>query len=214
MRIRLRSRRGSIGLEAVMIVPVAVMMILVARFVSEAMVSRQETAVYIRAATVNAAAVAGGYTGGLATAQMVRNCRSDRAPFSDQADVSQGQFAYCLWRNAEEGVTERNRFWRRVEEGARPWPDIIRDYKPANPSRSERDVTGRIQSTMQFQRPDFLQRQGGTAVQHQYLVPTTRVWDHKKRPLKQASDRVIYRELRSNGKTHKLFPNVFPSRNN
>lgn len=213
MRIRLRSRRGSIGLEAVMIVPVAIMMIFVARFVTEAMVSRQETAVYIRASTVNSAALAGGYTGGMATVQMLRGCRSDKEPFTDKAEVSQGSLAFCYWRNAEEGVPNNMRFWRRAEEGVRPWSKLIRDYKPSNPGQSERDVVGRIQSSMQFQRPDFLQRQGSGTVQHQYLSPTTQVWDHKKRPLKQASDRVIYQELRRNGKTHKLFPNVFPSWN-
>lgn len=209
MRIKFKNRRGSIGLEAVMIVPAALMMIFVARFVSEGMLTRQETSVYIRSSTVNAAVSSAAYTGSTATVMLYRGCKADREPFSDQSQLNQAVYASCFWRPAEQGVDSSDKFWKRSETGANPWSKLIRDVKPTSP---ERDVHGRIFATMQFERPDFLQRQGGAQVQHQYLAPTTKIWNHEKRPLKQASDKVIYQELRREN-THKLFPRVFPSWN-
>lgn len=195
-----------------MIVPAAIMMIFVARFVMEAMITRQETAVYIRSSSVSAAAASASYEGYLATANMLRSCKADKDPFSDQPQLTQQVQALCLWRNAEQGVPSNQRFWQRSWDGAKAWQNLIRDVKPRSLQNAERDVHGRVLSSMQFQRPDFLQRQGRGVVAHEYLVPTSKVWDHKKRPFKQASDKVIFQELKRKP-TYKLFPNVFPSWN-
>ncbi len=210
MRIELKSRRGSIGLEAAMMVPATIMMIYVARFVMEAMITQQETAVYMRSSTVNAAVSASSYSGLIGQIMIARGCKSDREPFNDQSQLSQAIKVSCSEQDAESGVPGRLKFWKRPEDGAAPWKKLLRDVKP---SRQISDVRGVvIFSTMQFQRPDFLQRQGSGQSGHTYLVPKPKVWDHKKRPLKQASDKVIYQELRTEN-THKLFPNVFPSWN-
>lgn len=193
-----------------MIVPALLMMIYVARFVMEAMITQQETAVYMRSSTVNAAVSASSYNGIFGKLKITQGCKANKEPFNDQPQLAQSIKVSCFEQDAESGVPGQLKFWNRAEDGATPWKALLRDVKP---TQQMQDVRGTVlSSTMQFQRPAFLQRQGAGQSGHTYLAPKIQVWDHKKRPLKQATDRVIYEELRKKD-THKLFPNVFPSWN-
>ncbi len=209
MRIRCRNRRGSIGLEAIMLVPVATMMIFVARYVSEATVSRQEIAVHLRSATENAAGASAAFVGQRARPAVMANCRADKTAFFDNANVAQSGQASCVLHYAERDVPRKDRFWVRADDGAQPWPAINRDFAPIIHIYDVKSKV--INGSMRFRGSNFLQRQGEVEIFHQYITPRMNVWDHKKAPLKKASDPQIWKELKRRP-TYKLFPNVFPGK--
>lgn len=201
MRIKFNTRRrGSLGLEAVAIVPFALMMILLSRFVLEAMLTRQEVAVYTRGSTVSAAF-------GDSTQPTV--CTFDDTPFSSRSSVSQTYDVTCRKRDSETGIRSSKKFFVALRDGAQPWPEILRDVDRREPIM---DMQGDGDGSVTFDRPQFLSTRGGQGSAKNYLSPMDEVFDHSEDPYKKAHDPVAWAELKKR-KTYKLFPDVFPSRN-
>lgn len=201
MRINLtKRRRGSLALEAVAIVPFVVMVILLSRFILEATLTRHEVAVFTRGSVASAAS---------AKSASPLSCTFDKAAFSGRTGVTQSASVICTQRDGERGLSREKPFFRALRDGASAWADIVRDVEQTDPIH---DMMGRGNGSLTFTRPDFLSQRGSPASAKVFLLPQDVLWDHEKSPWKEGHDQVIWQEL-DNGKTNKLFPNVFPSRN-
>lgn len=201
MRINLfKRRRGSLGMEAVAIVPFAVIMILMSRFILEAMLTRQEVAVYTRGSTVSAAH---------SDKPADMSCEFDETPFSSRTNVSQTASVDCAERDGERGLQSAPEFFEAMRNGARPWPGILRDVDRKEPIM---DMKGDGDGSMTFDRPDFLSTRGGQGSTNSFMSPQDELFDHSDDPYTAAHDPVVWAEL-NKSQTYKLFPDVFPSRN-
>jgi len=202
MRINLfRRRKGSLGLEAVAIVPFAIMMILLSRFILEAMLTRHEVAIYTRGSTASAAAAK-------TTSSM--NCDFDKTAFTSRSGVTQSATISCKMQDGEAGLQKVDPFFDALQDGAAAWPEILRDVDQGDPIN---DILGNGNGSMAFDRPAFLETRDSGASKQAYLLPQDELWDHNDDPWKAAHDPVDWDEL-SKKNTYKLFPRVFPSRNN
>lgn len=200
MRINLfHRRRGSLGLEAVAIIPFAIMMILLSRFILEAMLTRHEVAVYTRGSTSSAAA---------SKSTSPLDCTFDTTAFGARAGVTQSASVSCTTRDGERGLSSEQPFFDALRDGASAWTEILRDVDNGDPIN---DILGQGEGSMAFERPDFLSNRGTQGTEKAYLVPQDELWGHADDPWKAAHDPVIWDEL-SQQPTHELFPNVFPSR--
>lgn len=195
--MRIKVRRGSVSIETVAIVPVAVTLLLLGRFILEAGLTRHELAVYTRTATANAADAA---------STSFLHCEADRDPFAARQTVTQTASVKCSRPNGERGLNREQPFFQALEKGARPFPRILRDVKKGNETR---DMRGDGDGRMAFDRPDFLNRQGEITPTAAYQIPQDRLWSAADRPWTRAHDPVLWEELRRRG-THRLFPNLFP----
>jgi hypothetical protein len=194
----LRRRRGALSLEAVMLIPVAMIVLLTARYIAEGMVTRQEVAVYTRASTMNAA-----------TSALPRlvSCTADRSDIGQKPGVTQTVSATCASYPAERGLRRERGFFDALREGARPSPRILQDIL-----RNQRieDVRGDGTGSFLMTKPDFLTQSGAVTSRQVYITPEMRFWDHRTQPYANGHDRAIWQELRQQG-THELFPRVFPA---
>jgi hypothetical protein len=200
MRIDLtRTRRGEIAMEAMLILPVAIIIILLSQFILEGMLVRQEVGVYTRSGTAAAA---------LAESILPIYCTSDRDPFSERPAVTQFGLVICLERAAEGGLQTQREFWPAVRQGSNPYPRMMRDvYQDDRVMDMSGDGTG----TSTFTRPRFLADIGLVNTTGQALFPQQTLWTHEDEPLKSSYDPVMWDALREQG-TWRLFPNVFPAR--
>jgi hypothetical protein len=196
-----RTRRGSLGLEVVLIIPFAVMFILLGRFVLEAVLTRHEVAVFTRGSAVRAAQAAEETLLWLA-------CTHDREPFTSRAGISQSVKVDCRLRDGERGLQRERPFFRTMRNAAGAWPDILRDVDPGGPIR---DVLSEGTGSMQFDRPPFLATRGSQDTEQRFMLPQDDVWDHGESPWSAGYDPVIWDELSRHG-TYRLFPNLFPAR--
>lgn len=202
MRIDLfRRRKGSLGLEAVAIVPFAIMMILLSRFILEAMLTRHEVAIYTRGSTASAAA---------AKSTSPASCGFDKTAFTSRPGVTQSATISCKMQDGEAGLRKERPYFEALRDGASPWPEILRDVDKGDPIN---DILGNGNGNMAFDRPAFLEKRGSEESKQVYLLPQDELWDHNDEPWKAAHDPVNWDEL-SKKNTYKLFPRVFPSRNN
>jgi hypothetical protein len=200
MRIDLtRSRRGEIGMEAMLILPVAIIIVLLARLILEGMLVRQEVGVFTRSGTAAAA---------VAESTLPIFCTSDRDPFSERPAVNQTAFIICQERRAEGGLQTQNAFWPAVRQGSNPYPRMMRDvYQDEDLMDYAGDGTG----TTTFSRPEYLSRIGLMTTSGAALFPGMELWTHADEPLRSAHDPVLWDALREQG-TWRLFPEVFPAR--
>lgn len=197
--MRIKVRRGSVSLEVVMIIPVAVTFLLIARYVLEAGLTRHEVAVYTRTATANAAD---------AVSSSVLYCDADRAPFSGSGAARRTAAVSCSRPDGERGLQRERPFFDALKKGANSFPRITRDVERGNELR---DIQGEGNGSMSFDRPDFLNRQGGVKTQASYRIPQDALWSAADAPWTKAHDPVLWDELRRRG-THRLVPNLFPGR--
>lgn len=192
-------RRGSLSLESAMIVPVALVMILLGRFVLEASLARQEVSVFTRMGTHTAAA---------AKSTSRTSCISDLSAFSGRTDVTQTADLTCNRRDAETGLSTERPFWDAVERGATPWRAILADVKPNGPVF---DITGDGTGTTDLSGSAFLERRQTVDSTYTFIAAQNIRWDDDEQPMQRGHDQAIWKELRQRG-TYRLFPNVFPSR--
>lgn len=190
-------RRGSVSIETVTVIPVAVTLLLLGRFILEAGLTRHELAVYTRTATANAAD---------ATSTSFFHCEADRDPFTSRETVTQTASVECSQPNGEKGLSREQPFMRAMKKGARPFPKITRDVERNNETR---DMRGNGDGSMTFDRPDFLARQGTVSPTAVYQIPQDELWSAADQPWTKAHDPVLWQELRRRG-THRLVPNLFP----
>jgi len=200
MRIDLAARRrGEIGIEAMLILPVVIILVLLSRFILEGMLVRQEVGVYTRSATAAAAA---------AESILPIYCTSDRDPFSERPAVTQTALIVCQERAAEGGLTSQREFWPAVRQGSAPYPRMMRDVYQDD---RVMDMAGDGSGTSTFTRPRFLADIGLLNTTGTALFPQLTLWTHEDEPLRSSYDPVLWDALREQG-TWRLFPNVFPAR--
>lgn len=190
------SRRGSVTIEVLMIVPIAIIIILLARFILEGSLNRQEVSVYARGSAI---------TAGMASSANMFSCRFNDEAFDGRAAVDQNATVQCSRRNAETGLSREQPMWDEVENGATSWDRILRDVKP---SQSPNDVIARANSVMTLTSPAFLAQQNPTDADQVYLAPEDVLWAHDEDPLDDGHDVVIWEELCLEA-TYQLFPNIF-----
>lgn len=201
MRIDLTlRRRGSLSLEAVMLIPVAIIIILASRYIVEGMLTRQEVAVFARASTVSAAS---------STLPRFMSCDADRSKFGAKAGISQTASVTCSNHRAEGGLKQERPFFDALRDGARPWPQILRDV---DQRKTIQDVKGSGDGSFLMTKPAFLQKEGAVMSKQAYLTPEMKFWDHRTKPYSAGHDRAIWQTL-SQRNTSRLFPNLFPARN-
>ncbi len=187
-------RRASVAIEAVMILPVVLAIILLTRFILESSLNRQEVAVYVRGTTVAA---------GAAKSISSNACKFDATPFSGRSQADQSVTQTCNWRTAENGLSDP--FWDAVSDGASAWRGIISDVEPRSPLQ---DVRAEATGTATFTRTDFLNGAGAQTNKQVYLSPQNVLWTHSETNFDTAHNDAIWQELNPQ-KTGRLFPNVF-----
>lgn len=181
-----------------MVLPVAVAMILLTRFILEASVNRQEVAVFARGSAVSAAT---------AGSTLIRDCDFDRQDFAADGDVRQSPEVRCARRDAERGLSREDPVWDAMEDAARPWDEILRDVRPR---QGPRDFVATANATLTFEGAGFLASQDPAAGRDRALAPERAFWTHGEGRFDEGHDRVIWDELCKSG-AHWLFPNVFPN---
>ena len=192
-------RRGSVHMEAVMVIPIVLVMILLGRYIYEGSINRQETAVFARGATVAAAAARSTFLA----------CDFERGQFIDLTEVGQAAQVGCRRQNAERGLSRERPIWDEVEDGAAAWRTILRDVKP---SRSPSVIVGTAQVDLTITNSNMLAGQDTPQGRQSYLAPERTLWSHDERQFQHGHDRVIWDEIcRGRGATYALFPNVFPN---
>lgn len=191
-------RRGSVAIETLMIIPIAVIMILLARFILEGSLNRQEVSVYARGSAISA---------GLANSTNMFRCRFNDDAFDGRASVTQAATVRCDRRDAETGLSQEQPMWDEVEDGAAPWDEILRDVKP---TQSPRDMVASANGVLTLTSPAFLAQQNPTDADQVYLAPEAVLWAHDEDQLAEGHDVVIWEELCLQA-TYQLFPNVFPN---
>jgi len=202
IRRPLKRRRGEIGMEAMLILPAAIVVILLARLIMEGMLIRQEVSVYTRAATASAAQ---------AESALPQYCTADHDAFAARpASVTQTGTVFCRNRDAEQGLTTQRPFWDAVRQGAQPWRRILRDIEV---DEEVKDMQGDGTGTTAFTGPAFLAQVGVMSTSAAALYPQQYLWTHEDEPLRSSYDPVIWDALREQG-TWQLFPEVFPARDN
>lgn len=193
----MRTRRGSVTIEGVMIIPVALVLLLMGRFLLEASLNRQETAVYARGSATAAA-----------VAVRTSACRFDEDAFTGRPSVEQTGSVRCNRRDAERGLSQEEPIWDALDEAAEAWPEILRDVRPRT---GPRDIVSTAEYTMTLTAPAYLADQAPVLAEQSHLAPERVYWDHGEDDLDEGHDRVIWEELCREA-TWQLFPNVFPSR--
>ena len=181
-----------------MILPVAIVMILLARMILEASLNRQEVAVFARGSAVTAA---------LSEDPRRQTCDFERSHFDGRTSVNQTPFVTCSNPDSEDNLSREERMWDAVERGAEPWPEILRDVRP---TESPRDVTADANANMVLTSPAYLSLQDGVTSGQRYVATRDLVWDHDEENMAEAHDAVIWEELCKEA-TYQLFPNVFPN---
>ncbi len=197
MRIDLdKRRRGSLGMEALMILPFAIIMILLGRFIFESAMTRHEVAVHVRGSAVAAAA-----------AETIVNCRHESS-FIERNDVEKSKLVGCLPRDGERGLQQEKKIMRAMEDSASAWRQIMRDIRGEGPFNDYRSAGA---GSTAFKDPEFLENKGTVHNFSQHMVTTDEVFDHGGKPWDPAHDPVVWDELRKKG-SYRLFPRLFPSR--
>lgn len=186
-------------MEAMLVLPVALVVILLARLILEGMLVRQEVAVFTRSATASAAA---------AESTAMQYCTADRAPFAERPDVTQTATVQCRERDAEQGLETQATFWDAIRRGARPFARILRDVDQTD---EVMDMEGDGDGSTTFASPQFLSRIGLMSTTGAALFPQGTLWTHEDEPMRSSYDPVIWNALREQG-TWRLFPEVFPAR--
>ena len=182
-----------------MILPVAIVMILLARFLLEAGLARQEVSVYTRMGTHSAAAV------GSASAVV---CQASTTAFTGRTDVTQSATLTCTTRDAEIGLSRERPFWDAVGRGAAAWRAILKDVRPTGPVN---DVVGNGSGTLDVSGSPFLDRRQTVNADYRFIAAQDVLWRHDQPSFARGHDQAIWQELRKRG-TYRLFPEVFPSR--
>jgi hypothetical protein len=191
MRIDLQKRRrGEIGIEAMLILPVAIVIVLLSRFILEGMLVRQEVGVYTRSGTAAAAQ---------AESRLPIYCTSDRDPFSARPAVDQTALMLCLERAAEGGLTSQPEFWPAVRQGSDPYPRMMRDVYQDD---RVMDMAGDGFGTSTFARPRFLADAGMVNTSAAALFPQQTLWTHEDEPLKSSYDPVLWDALQEPGSSN------------
>lgn len=181
-----------------MVLPVAILVILTARYIAEGMLTRQEIGVHTRAATVNAAS---------SRLPQSLSCTADRTGFNRKPGVRQTASVRCSDYRAEQGLRREKPFFRALRDGARAWPEMA---DTVTPRERISDVAGDGTGTFLLEKPDFLKAQGAVTSRQAFLIPQAKFWDHDIAPFAVADDRLIWRALRGRN-VHQLFPRVFPN---
>lgn len=191
-----KRRRGSVSIEGLMVLPIAVTMIFMGKFILEASLNRQETAVYARG-SAQSVATARGIT--------FRSCAFDDQDFQGRTGVAQSVTVDCRRRGAERDLSREEPMWDAVEDGASDWDEILWDVKPRS---GPRDIIADARVELTFAGSDFLSQQDKTIGEQSFLTPDGTLWTHKEGRLNQGHDKVIWDELCKSG-TYWLFPQVF-----
>lgn len=199
MRINLGTRRrGSLAIEAVMIIPIALIIIFLARFVMEGMLTRHDIAVHARVSAVKLATTSGNATG----------CATDAMTASGGAGVQREGEATACTQTAERGLRAEQPFFEALENGASAWTEMARHVDDGRPTL---DVVSDASGSMQFDNPPFLANAGEIDSGQRFMLPKHDLWPDDDR-WANGHDRVIWDELAQENTT-RLFPNLFPARN-
>ncbi|MEM8631804.1 MAG: hypothetical protein AAGF74_11240 [Pseudomonadota bacterium] len=193
-------RRGSLAVEALMVVPIALIMVLLSRFVAETLLTRHEVAVYARGSAGSAAALAS--VNPLA-------CTFDTSGFQGPPGVNRNGSARCEFTRAEAGLRQEDPFFAALRSGSQGWTALA---DGVDPKADMQDIYASGSGMLAFDRPPFLQRQTTGSPGSSFLRPNRDTWDHSDRNWATGHDPEVWRELRQRS-TYRLFPNVFPSRN-
>lgn len=197
MRISFGKRRkGSLAIEAVMIIPLALIIVFLARFVMEGMLTRHEVAVYARGSAINVAY----------STVTVAGCTHDSGGFVTGAGVNRTGSANCKTVDAERGLQSESPVFEALRQGASAWTGLA-DHMDDG-SRTE-DVVATATGSMSFDNPPFLASAGQNDTEQVFKHPQNDLWADDER-WRTGHDQVIWRELQR-GPVHDLFPNVFPS---
>lgn len=237
MRIdRLQRRRsGSVALEAIMVVPVVIILVMLGRFILEGMLARHEFAIHSRNTAARAALLVSEDMGAF---ELGAGCLLNPSEAGPRAAVTRTISATCAWRNAEEGLRENDRIFTVLDHAAQTASALfLHDDLRRIPAWNEvRDVESTGIGAMQFEHPPFLVNQGGTAHEQVQLRSRADLWTYAGNSddaWKWGHDRAFWQQLMGgrdyftvripysflsypvpvSGHARELFPNVFPARN-
>lgn len=181
-----------------MIIPMALVIIFLARFVMEGMLTRHEISVHARVSAVKLATESGNAT----------VCETETMNTTGGAGVQREGEATACTQNAETGLQAERPFFEALETGASAWTDLARHVNDGRPTL---DVVSDANGSMEFDNPPFLANAGEIDSSQRFMLPKNDLWPDDER-WENGHDRVIWDEL-ARENTTKLFPRLFPARN-
>lgn len=207
-----RNRRGSLALEAIMVIPVMIVMILLTKFILEAMLTRHETAVYTRGSLVRAAEMTGTSQG----SRILLNgkCRHDKSDISKRHGIVRQVNSLCNWRLGEKALPEQRRLGTEIRNAAN-YDDILKSF---HFRQHPNDIVAQGWGSVQFTTPPFLSSTSGDRTGNRQVRPTSDFWSYENHSKwANGHDKAMWHELRhplGSGLSgpRALFPHVFPSK--
>lgn len=185
-------RSGSASLETVLLLPLILVGLLVAQYITNTSLNRGDTVTYGRSAATHLA-----FNG---------QCGADIAAGSSVGGLSENITVACRTIDGEKGLRAELPFWAALKREGSGWPQITQDVAP----KHVLDATSLSKGEVAFTAPPFLTNLSGASSQEAYRVPVAALWTHYDGPFKAGYDPVLYVEFQKRG-TYRLFPNVFPA---
>ncbi|MEP1598075.1 MAG: hypothetical protein ABJM18_06930 [Hyphomonas sp.] len=190
-------RRGSLSLEVILALPVALMLMIAASYIMENMIFRHEVGAVSRTAAGRAAADL--------------SCTGPGAVLEERSTMTRTATVSCQTIDDEGGLRSERPFWVSINQvSASHWSGFWRDIDPGRPVPSIVAVADA--STIARQSAWAAQAFGATGTTQQHRRVHGQRWSHFRAPYRAGMDRQIWSRLSQAG-TQSLFPNVFPARN-
>lgn len=189
-----RRRKGSLSVEFVLVLPIAVCVTLLAAYIAEALMFRTEATAAVRTAAHAAAGDA--------------PCQVSDPDAHSRVGTSRSLQVYCQRIDEEADLRRVRPFFEALRRAASGWPELVDGIEPELPIAS---VLARGEGSVAMTAPPYLQSFGAVETSSLHRVPTTDQWDHGQENWRRGYDPEIWAALSEQG-TYQLFPNVFPSR--
>lgn len=185
-----RDRRGSVPLEAVMVLPVLAVVLVLANYLSQTLKTRDDFVVSVRSAAMGAA--------------LNGSCYSLSQAADTAADLLSGRLVTCGEFDEEGELQAGDRFWNRAASSSRAEGGLIPSLPPP-----ELVAAHRARGNGYFEGLDQPKLRGSLQT-FAFAVASPESWVSDSPPWAAGYDPYLHDALRSIG-ADELFPNVFPA---
>ena len=191
------ARSGAVSLEAILILPVLVGFVLMARVVSESLLLRADTSSDLRQAVVSDAETS--------------VCMRTTVGTVPREGVDRNAYVFC-WRQDEETVTQQETtFQEAMRKIAQPAAYLLDDI--GRDMRADA-VLASASGQAAFESGYFLHQRDDMRTTQRRAWPESDTWMELDQPWRDGLDPTLYRELSRYGSAIELFSRVFPAGRN
>ncbi|MEO0747713.1 MAG: hypothetical protein AAFZ10_04975 [Pseudomonadota bacterium] len=196
MRIKrfLSSERGAMSIEAVLVVPILVACVLMARVVAESFLLRADAASDARQAVVSMADT--------------KICWPAQSDYVARQDMSRSGFTSCWTEDAERITRQEPKFQDAIRRASRQASFLYRDVIPDMRADT---ALARSRGTSSFTTPNVLRQRDTVNTQQTRSWPSYDTWEERDQPWRDGLDKAIYQQIERLGDAERLFPRVFPA---